>query len=72
MSRTKLLSQDHRALIDAVLRSDLYSFLQAIFPLVSGGTQLLLNWHIEAMAEAISRSFAVRPDGSLLRCRRAV
>ena len=55
MSRTGLLSHDHRAVIDAVQRSDFCSFVQGVFPIVSGGAQLLLNWHIEAMAEAVSK-----------------
>jgi hypothetical protein len=56
MSRTGLLSQDRRAVIDAVLRRDFCSFVQAIFPIVStSGGELLLNWHIEAMAEAVSK-----------------
>jgi hypothetical protein len=55
MSRTRLLSQDRRAVIDAVLRNDFCSFVQGIFPIVSAGDQLLLNWHIEAMAEAVSK-----------------
>jgi predicted phage terminase large subunit-like protein len=55
MSRTGLLSHDPRAVIDAVQRSDFCSFVQGVFPIVSGGAQLLLNWHIEAMAEAVSK-----------------
>src|SRR4029434_4246802 len=59
MSRTGLLSHDHRAVIDAVQRSDFCSFVQGVFPIVSGGAQLLLHWHIEAMAEAVSQGLAV-------------
>src|SRR4029434_8363831 len=55
MSRTRLLSQDRRAVIDAVLRNDFCSFVQGIFPIVSAGDQLLLKWHIEAIAEAVSK-----------------
>jgi len=55
MSRTGLLSQDRRAVIDAVLRNDFCSFVQGIFPIVSAGDQLLLNWHIEAITEAVSK-----------------
>jgi len=55
MSRTRLLSQDRRAVIDAVLRNDFCSFVQGIFPIVSAGDQLLLNWHIEAITEAVSK-----------------
>ena len=32
---------------------DLYAFLQATFPIVSAGTELLLNWHLEAMTAAL-------------------
>jgi predicted phage terminase large subunit-like protein len=42
-------------LLDAILRSDLYSFLQAAFPIVSPGDTLLLNWHIEAMTYQLMR-----------------
>jgi predicted phage terminase large subunit-like protein len=55
MSRTRLLSQDRRAVIDAVLRRDFCSFVQGVFPIVSAGDQLLLNWHIEAVTEAVSK-----------------
>jgi hypothetical protein len=55
MSRTKLLYQDGRAVIDAVLRRDFCSFVQGVFPIVSAGDQFLLNWHIEAMAEAVAK-----------------
>ena len=39
----------------AILRSDFYSFVQAAFPIVSGGEELLRNWHLEAMAYALTR-----------------
>src|SRR5262245_25420659 len=55
MSRSRALSAHPRAVIDAVLRTDFYAFGQAIFPIVSGGSQLMLNWHIEAIAEALSK-----------------
>jgi predicted phage terminase large subunit-like protein len=42
-------------LISAVLSSDLYSFVQAAFPIVAAGQGLLRNWHIEAMAYALER-----------------
>jgi predicted phage terminase large subunit-like protein len=44
-----------RVPLDAILRSDFYSFVQAAFPFVSGGKQLLRNWHIEAMCYALTR-----------------
>ena len=43
------------ALIAAVLRSDLYSFIQAVFPIVSPGVPFALNWHIEAIAYELTR-----------------
>jgi hypothetical protein len=43
-----------RALFDAVLRSDLYSFVQAAFPNVAGGQVLQLNWHLDAMTAALT------------------
>src|SRR5215475_2577477 len=55
MSRSRVPSVDPRAVFDAILRTDFYAFVQAIFPIVSGGSQLLLNWHIEAIAEALSK-----------------
>src|SRR5215475_13917127 len=53
MSRSRAPSVDHRAVFDAILRTDFYCFVQATFPIVSGGSQLMLNWHIEATAEAL-------------------
>jgi len=38
-----------------VLRNDLYSFVQACFPIVSGGSELILNWHIEAICHALRK-----------------
>lgn len=43
------------AVLDAITRTDFYSFIQAFFPIVSGGESLLLNWHLEAMAYALTR-----------------
>jgi predicted phage terminase large subunit-like protein len=42
------------ALFQAVVRTDLYSFVQWGFPIVSGGKHLQLNWHLEAMAYALT------------------
>ena len=44
-----------RALIDAILRSDLYSFVQGMFPIVSAGSPFLPNWHIEAITYALTQ-----------------
>ena len=37
-------------LVAAILGTDLYSFVQASFAIVSGGGRFLPNWHIEAIA----------------------
>src|SRR5262249_55898678 len=42
------------ALFQAALRTDFHSFVQAAFPVVSGGKHLQLNWHLEAMAYALT------------------
>jgi predicted phage terminase large subunit-like protein len=55
MSLDRLTSSADRMLLDAILRSEFYSFVQAAFPIVSGGEALMTNWHIEAMAYALSR-----------------
>jgi predicted phage terminase large subunit-like protein len=36
-------------LVDAILRTDLYSFTQAAFPIVAAQAQFQRNWHVEAM-----------------------
>ena len=53
MSRSRTPYADDRAVIDAILRTDFYAFVQATFPIVSGGSQLMLNWHIDAITEAL-------------------
>ena len=42
-------------LVRAVLRSDLYCFIQAVFPIVSPGAPFAPNWHIEAIAHQLTR-----------------
>jgi hypothetical protein len=42
-------------LVAAILRSDFYSFIQATFPVVSPGALFQPNWHLEAIAFALSR-----------------
>ncbi len=42
-------------LVRAVLRSDFYSFVSASFPIVSPSAPFAHNWHIEAMAFALTR-----------------
>lgn len=46
--------------VDAAMRTELFAFLQAAFPIVSAGTDLLLNWHLEAIPAAlmVPRCFA--------------
>lgn len=48
------------ALAAAIIRKDFYAFLQATYPIVSGGKPLLLNWHLEAIAYALSEVLAGR------------
>jgi predicted phage terminase large subunit-like protein len=47
-------SRDSKAVAAAVLGTDLYSFAQASFPIVSGGGRLLPNWHLEAITYELS------------------
>ena len=43
------------ATLAAALRQDLYTFVQAFFPIVSAGDPLQLNWHLEAITYALMR-----------------
>jgi predicted phage terminase large subunit-like protein len=47
--------RSRRTLIDAILRSDLYSFVRGSFPIVSAGSPFLPNWHVEAITHALTR-----------------
>jgi predicted phage terminase large subunit-like protein len=55
MIREDIGLRSRRSLIDAILRSDLYSFVQGIFPIVSAGSPFLPNWHVEAITYALTR-----------------
>src|SRR6266481_1743402 len=46
---------DNATLVAAILGTDLYSFVQASFPIVSGGGRFLPNWHIEAICNELSQ-----------------
>jgi hypothetical protein len=46
---------DNAMLAAAILGTDLYSFVQASFPIVSGGGRFLPNWHIEAICHELSQ-----------------
>ena len=46
---------DKAKLVAAILGTDLYSFVQASFPIVSGGGRFLPNWHGEAICHELSR-----------------
>jgi hypothetical protein len=46
---------DNATLLAAILGTDLYSFVQASFPIVSGGGRFLPNWHVEAICHELSR-----------------
>jgi predicted phage terminase large subunit-like protein len=43
------------SLIEAILRQDLYCFIQAAFPIVSPGVPFAHNWHLEAIAYYLTR-----------------
>src|SRR4051794_10870074 len=51
----RALSDIPAGAIEYLLRQDLYAFVQAAFPLVSGGAMLMPNWHIEAITYALTR-----------------
>jgi hypothetical protein len=44
-------------LLAAILRNDLYSFIAAVFPIVSPNDAFAHNWHIEAIAYALTRVY---------------
>lgn len=44
-----------RRFLQAVQRSDFYSYLRSIFPIVSGGAKMLPNWHLDAVTHALER-----------------
>ena len=44
-------------LLEAVLRTDLRSFIRKVFATVSPGEPYLHNWHIEAIAYELERVF---------------
>ena len=49
------VSVNEAKVVEAILRADFYSFIQVIFPLVSPNDPLMRNWHLEAMAYALTR-----------------
>jgi hypothetical protein len=56
MSAPPLPPSDQKwRVLDAILRTDFYTFVQAIFPIVSPGAPFAPNWHVEAMAYALTR-----------------
>src|SRR5258706_7664468 len=62
LSRTEMIATDFRPnpphsamLAAAILGTDLYSFVQASFPTVSGGGRFLPNWHIQAICHDLSQ-----------------
>lgn len=42
-------------LLNAVLRTDFYSFFRAVFPIVSTSGPFLPNWHVQAIAHALEQ-----------------
>jgi len=55
MNRAELLGTTSDRALDAALRTDLCSFVQAIFPIVAPGCEFLPNWHIEAITYGLTR-----------------
>jgi predicted phage terminase large subunit-like protein len=49
------VSQNPRALLDALLRNDLAAFIQRSFQTVAPGQRYLHNWHIEAIAHHLEQ-----------------
>jgi hypothetical protein len=47
--------KDPLAFADEIVRRDLVAFAQRAFPTIRGGASLELNWHIDAIACALSR-----------------
>src|SRR3954447_8068735 len=43
--------------VGAVIRRDFYSFVRATFPIISPNDSFAPNWHIEAVAFALTRVF---------------
>ena len=55
MTNSRTRSPDAATVAAAILGTDLYSFVQASFPIVSGGSRFLPNWHIEAICHELSQ-----------------
>ena len=51
--KSEIISQS--AVVEAILRNDLGSFVQGIFPIVSAGVGFFPNWHVEAITYALTR-----------------
>ena len=49
------VSDTNPRLVEAILRKDFYSFIQAVFPIASPNSAFLPNWHLEAMAYHLTR-----------------
>ncbi len=48
------VSQLRGTLVAAIVGSELYAFIRASFPILSGGSPFLPNWHVEAMSYELS------------------
>src|SRR3954454_23320191 len=48
------------SLAAAIIGTELYSFIRASFPIISGGSHLLPNWHVEAMSYELSEVMSGR------------
>ena len=50
------------ALVAAILRRDLFSFIRGTFPIVAPGASFTPNWHLEAIAYALTQVLEGKPD----------
>jgi predicted phage terminase large subunit-like protein len=48
------LSHSPASLVAAIIGTELFSFIRAFFPTISGGEQFLPNWHMEAMSYGLN------------------
>ncbi len=48
------------SLAAAIIGTELYSFIRVSFPIISGGSHLLPNWHVEAMSYELSEVMSGR------------
>jgi predicted phage terminase large subunit-like protein len=54
-STASRMGKTPQRVVDAAIRVDLYSFIQAFFPIISPGDPFIGNWHLEAIAYALTK-----------------